>query len=385
MTFSSPAPQPPNLPLRVAFGTVDAGMPGGIPVSEIPFQQALGATGQVEVRVFPFGRRRQDEGLIQRTLSRLADLIRYAVIVRRDRPDLVHLNTAFDRTALLRDLGYVLVSRAFGQPLFLKMHGSQDELLRTGSAFWRWMRCTVLGGADGIGVLSSEEKANFVTAGFDEQRFHVVPNAVDDSRFHGATWPRPIPGTLLFIARLIESKGILDVLDALRLLRDEGREVTLLCVGDGPIRARAEARAAELGIADVVTFTGMVAETRTVQFYADSTILVFPTWHNEGFSMTLFQSLAAGLPIVTTRLRAAADHLTEPEHCLWVPPHDPRRLAQRLGWLLDHPDVMARMSRANVEHARNFRPGPVAARYLEIYRRIARAQPARDGRARGAA
>lgn len=371
MTFSSPAPQPPDVPLRVVFGTVDAGMPGGIPVSEIPFQQALGATGQVEIHVLPFGRRRPDESPLRRMWTRLADLASYAATVRRVRPDLVHLDTAFDARALARDLGYVAISRALGQPLFLKMHGSQDDLLRTRSPFLRWMIARVLRGAAGIGVLSTEEKANFAAAGFGADRFHVLPNAVDGRRFESSSWPRPGPPRLLFIARMVETKGLPDVLDALRRLRGEGRDVRLTCVGDGPVRAESEAMAGALGIAGAVTFTGQVPEAEATRHYLDSTMLVFPT-RREGFSMTIFQSLAAGLPIVTTRIRAAADHLREPDHCLWVPPRDPARLAERVGWLLDHPETMAAMWRANLEHAKRFRAERVAADYLDLYRRIAR-------------
>ena len=104
--------------LRILFGTVVRGMPGGIPTAEIPFQAALTASGRAEVRDFPFGRRRPNEGALSRVFSRVADWASYVLAVRRVRPDLVHLNTAFDRTALLRDVGYVLLSRALRQPLF---------------------------------------------------------------------------------------------------------------------------------------------------------------------------------------------------------------------------------------------------------------------------
>lgn len=364
--------------LRLLFGTVAPGMPGGIPASEAPFHRALAGTDLAEVTVLPFGRRRTDESRLERVWTRTADLATYASEVRRRRPHVVHLDTAFDRRALLRDAGYVAVSRALGQPLFLKMHGSQDDLLRTRSAFWRRLIRAVIGSAAGIGVLSSEERDLFVAAGFDGSRIHVVPNAVDATRFAGAHWPRPGPPRLLFIARMVETKGLPDVIEAVRILRAAGRPVTLVCVGDGPVRAGAERQVRALGLAGDVVFTGQVPEAEAVRHYLAATMLVFPTWR-EGFSMTIFQSLAAGLPILTTRIRAAADHLREPEHCMWVRPRDPAHLAERIAWLLDRPAVMSAMFHANREHARRFAPESVAARYLEVYRRVLAAGGGRRG------
>lgn len=350
-------------------------MPGGIHVTETPFQDALAATGEVQVQVLPFGRRRPDESLLERSITRIADWIRYASLVRREAPDLVHLNTSLDPRALVRDIGYVTLSRLLGQPLFLKMHGSRETLLATRAPLWRWMLDRVVRDATAIGVLSTEEKANFVAAGFDADRIHVVANTVETSRFVDAVWPRPGPARLLFIARFVATKGLDDVIDALNLLRRAGRDVTLLCVGDGPERANAEGRVRALGLGDAVRFTGFVPEAETSRYYLESTMLVFPT-RREGFSMTIFQSLAAGLPILTTRIRAAADHLREPDHCLWVPPRDPQALAERIAWLLDRPEVMAAMSRAGREHAKRFAADAVAERYLSIYRRIARSKGA---------
>lgn len=362
--------------MRVFFGTITPDMPGGIYVTETAFQQACAAGGEVEVVPLAFGRRRPDETALERVVMRLADWCVFAWRVVRERPDLVHLNTAFDRRALVRDVGYALIASLLRQPLFLKCHGSDAALLTTRSAFWRWMTRTTIAGARGIGVLSSEEKRNFVAAGFAEDRFHVVRNAVDAAPFAGAVWPRPGPPSLLFMARLVPGKGLEDVIRAVGLLADRGREVKLTVVGDGPVRPSAEALARELGMTDRITFAGFIEERAAARFYMSAWLLAFPS-HSEGFSMTIFQAVAAGMPIVTTRIRAAADYLREPDHVRWVEPGRPDRVATEIEWLLDHPEAMAAMSAANRALAGSFAAGPVAAEYVAIYRRLA------DGR-RGA-
>jgi glycosyltransferase involved in cell wall biosynthesis len=147
----------------------------------------------------------------------------------------------------------------------------------------------------------------------------------------------------------------------------------LLCLGDGEARTVAEAEAARLQLQARARFFGYVPEAETPEFYAGSTMLVFPTYHYEGFPMVIFKSVAAGLPVITTRIRAAADYLREPDNCLWVEPKNPRMLAEKIAQLLDRPDERAAMSRRNLELARQFTAASVAPEYLEIYNRLANA------------
>jgi glycosyltransferase involved in cell wall biosynthesis len=94
--------------------------------------------------------------------------------------------------------------------------------------------------------------------------------------------------------------------------------------------------------------------------------------------MTVFQSAAAGLGIITTKARASADYLREPDHCLWVEPRNPKMLSERILFLADHPEVLARMSRNNQQMAKNFSTEKVTDEYLRLLRRIARIEQTRD-------
>ncbi|HLL76375.1 MAG TPA: glycosyltransferase family 4 protein, partial [Pyrinomonadaceae bacterium] len=236
----------------------------------------------------------------------------------------------------------------------------------------------LLGRADGVGVLSSEEMSNFVGAGVEGRKVFVVKNVVERefppaaggalaARF-GFDAGAPV---LLFIARFIPAKGLLDVVRACRILRDRGQRFALLCVGDGPARAGAEAEVLRLGLAERVRFCGYVPEAETGEFYIGSTMLVFPTYHYEGFPMVVFYALAAGLPVVTTRIRAAGDYLKEPDNCLWAGPRDPAALAEKIMRLLHNAELRRRMSENNRALARRFDAETVAAEYLDVYRRVA--------------
>jgi glycosyltransferase involved in cell wall biosynthesis len=260
----------------------------------------------------------------------------------------------------------------------LKFHGSDAALFETANPALRSLVRFVLGQADGIGLLSSEERGNFTRAGVDGRKLFVVKNVVAgadaDPRAGenlraklGVDAETPL---LLFIARFIPAKGLTDVIRACAILRDEGRGFELLCLGDGEARGAAEAEVARLRLQERVRFFGYVPEAETPEFYAGSTMLLFPTYHYEGFPMVIFKSVAAGLPIITTRIRAAADYLREPENCLWVEPKNPHMLAGKIAQLLDRTDAMAVMRGHNLELARRFTAPSVAPEYLEIYNQL---------------
>ena len=102
----------------------------------------------------------------------------------------------------------------------------------------------------------------------------------------------------------------------------------------------------------------------------DADLLVFPTYHHEGMPMVLFHSLACGLPIITTRIRAAADWLEEGKHCLFVPPREPQKVAEAVIHLLDHPGLRAEMSRNGMELAREFERSVVTRDFVSLYRSL---------------
>lgn len=375
--------------MRVLVGMPDGESLGGPAACEPPFVAELRRQGVgVEEETYVYGERPGGTSHAERVRRVLDAARRLKARLSSTRFDLLHLNTSFDTKALVRDAVTVsLLGRRGGARLFVKFHGSDGALLETTNPLLRRAARTLFSRADGIGLLSTEELENFARAGVGREKLFVVKNVVarrdasegveaaaDAERKRrelaarlGADAGAPV---LLFIARLIPAKGLLDVIRACAVLRERGHEFVLACVGDGPARAEAEREAERLDLRERVRFTGLVPESETAAFYEGSTALVFPTYHYEGFPMVVFHSLAAGLPVVTTRIRAAADYLVEPDNCLWVEPRAPASLAEKIGRLLEHPDLRERMAVNNRRLARSFTAEPVTREYVEAYRTI---------------
>jgi glycosyltransferase involved in cell wall biosynthesis len=127
-----------------------------------------------------------------------------------------------------------------------------------------------------------------------------------------------------------------------------------LFVGDGPDFKELVQSAETLGVTAWTRFLGYIPDHECDHFYANADMLAFPTFFNEGFPMALFKSVAAGLPVITTRIRAAKDHLSDPENVLWVDGESPESVAIAIAALYKNRGLRETMSANNRQIARKF-------------------------------
>lgn len=358
--------------MRILVGMPEQGAPGGPAACEPPFVMELRQAGhETEEEVYAYAN--TNVSFLSRAQRVLNTARRFKRRLSESTFDLIHINTAFDPRALLRDAVIVPGLPVARAKIFLKFHGSDERLLLTKNPVLAALRRRLLSHADGIGVLSSGELENFRRAGVSEGKLFLVKNVVEERQAEPAReflqhWSLPDDRPLLlFIGRFIPTKGLIDVVQACGILRDTGQKFLLLCVGDGPDRAAAAATVARLDLQDQVRFFGYLPESQTAAFYAHSTALVFPTYHAEGLPMVIFNAAVAGLPILTTRIRGAADYLSEPDNCLWVEPQRPDLLAARIRDLLANASMRAAMRKHNQQLAARFSAPAVAEDYLRVY------------------
>jgi glycosyltransferase involved in cell wall biosynthesis len=134
----------------------------------------------------------------------------------------------------------------------------------------------------------------------------ITPSRPSSSKEGGATQI-----TLITVARLVERKGHMKVLDAMVKLPN----TKYVIVGDGPMREKIEMRIAELGLAERVTIMTDVADEDLPVLYADADIFVMPTTQSttdrEGFGIVYLEANLFGLPVVGTRTGGVAEAIQD--------------------------------------------------------------------------
>ena len=180
--------------------------------------------------------------------------------------------------------------------------------------------------------------------GISPTRVLTVPNFLEIEAFDA---PRPEQVVLLrsrlgleghdhvpvigIVARLDPLKDHETLLRAAKLLNDRGRVFRLVIVGDGDRRGVLENLASELGIAGLVRFAGQLPHRPNPNAAFDISVLCSTA---EGFPNSVLEAMAAGRPVVATRVGGVPDAV-EPERTgLLVPPSDAKALADALDTLL---------------------------------------------------
>jgi glycosyltransferase involved in cell wall biosynthesis len=154
---------------------------------------------------------------------------------------------------------------------------------------------------------------------------------------------RPGPVRLLFVGRLIRTKGARDVIQALGLLDCDA--VVLDIVGDGFDRAACEALSDQLGLGDRVRFHGQQPRERVADFYRDADVFVFPSYREPGGNVA-YEAMASGLPIITSD-RGGPGEAVDESSGIRVHPGTPaqyaRDLAEAIHRLVIDPDLRRRL------------------------------------------
>jgi glycosyltransferase involved in cell wall biosynthesis len=153
------------------------------------------------------------------------------------------------------------------------------------------------------------------------------------------------------VTRLHDSKGNSYLVDAAKIVLSQRPQARFFLVGEGPLREPLEAQAARLGLGDRFVFVGFVKDVAGVLNAFD--LSVFPSlW--EGTPLTLFETLAAGKPIVATDADGLLDVLTNGHDARIVAKRDAQALADAIVQLIDNPDERARLSAAARQTSQRF-------------------------------
>jgi glycosyltransferase involved in cell wall biosynthesis len=196
-----------------------------------------------------------------------------------------------------------------------------------------------------------------VADGYDSQRIVVIPNGVDLDRFRqavdgaavrrGLGLPPDVP-LVTVVSRVTPLKGLepfVGAAAALAIRHPTARFVVAgePAPGDEFYLASLKRLAARLGVGDRMVFAGMTHDVPAL--LGASTVAVMPSL-NEALSNALLESMAAGAPIVATRVGGTPEAMTDGETGLLVPPDDEAALAAAIGRLLDEPGTAAAFGRA---------------------------------------
>jgi len=197
----------------------------------------------------------------------------------------------------------------------------------------------------------SPEKVKVVYLGAPLEEFNRVRQPADVAAARRALGLGADDFVIGTVTRLHESKGNSYLVEAAATVVAERPRARFCLIGEGPLGPALEAQAQSLGLGDRFRFAGFVRDVAGALSTFD--LSVFPSlW--EGTPLTLFETMAAGRPIVATDADGLLDVLTDGQDALIVPKRNAEALAGRMVWLMDRPAERVRLGRAARDTSRRY-------------------------------
>jgi phosphatidyl-myo-inositol alpha-mannosyltransferase len=223
------------------------------------------------------------------------------------------------------------------------------------------------------GLIAVSRPARDFVAEYFPGDYRIIPNGVDFDRFASPVEPLPELAdarlNVLFVGRMEKRKGLKHLLRAWAFVRRQFKGARLIVVGDGRPRKGYERYAAVRGW-DEVTFAGYVADDQLVRYFSSCHVFVAPSTGQESFGIVLLEAMAAGRPIVASRIPGYEDVVDDGVEGILVEPKNEGELATALARLLADPAGRQQMGLAGQVKAAEYRWDKVAARVLVFYEEV---------------
>lgn len=206
------------------------------------------------------------------------------------------------------------------------------------------------------------DRASVIRAGIDLDRFRAHGDGRDTRLRLGL--PDGVP-LVTQIGNFKPQKAPLDFIQAAARIAEVMPDVCFVMVGDGPLRGAAQARAAELGLADRIVFSGWWDDVPGL--LAATTVSVLSSRH-EGLPCAVVESLAAGVPVVATAVDGTPEVIRPGVNGELVAPADPMALAEAVLALLGDDERRRSMAAAAADGLDEFGRDHMVRKLEELYR-----------------
>lgn len=220
---------------------------------------------------------------------------------------------------------------------------------------------------DGVVAISRVIMELLAEAGVEPGRIRLIHSGIDPERFvrcaaAAVTKHDTVVG---IVAALEERKGHRYLFEAAAALKRRGRKIEFLVAGEGPVRRQLEEQVKALNLADEVRFCGFVSDAPA--FLSQIDIFVLPSLY-EGLGVAVLEAMAAGKPVIASRVGGLPELVADGETGLLVSPKNVEGLIEAIARLADDESLAREMGRKGAARARtNFSLENMAAQNEAYY------------------
>lgn len=279
----------------------------------------------------------------------LPDLLIYIFKLIFCKIDIVIVNPSLRKYQLRRDAVYLILARLFRKKVVTFIHGWDYSLAEQIRKRPYWFKQTY-GKSMFIYVLCSDFKKTLDNLNISAPVVLTTTKVADNLIEHNHKERTGQINQILFLARIIRTKGIFTTLDTFSILKKNNPHLKLSICGTGSALEEAKKYAKQLNLADV-TFHGNVSGDKLIEQFKTSDLYILPS-HEEGMATSVLEAMAFGLPIISRPVGGAKDFFINGEMGYLLESFDPTDYANIIQSLIDNPQLTAKISQNNEDYAK---------------------------------
>lgn len=284
-------------------------------------------------------------------------LFKLIYLVRKHKPLIVYLTIAQNTMAFFRDGLFVLIAKILSNSKII-IHfrgGNYLNFYNESSFFLKKYIDFVYYQSDYCIVLGNILKP-MISKWFKDQNVFVIPNGSDIQIDISKKQINNEKINVIFLSNLIKTKGILDLLYAIKEVVSKSARVQFSIGGDWVLNEESTKREAiefinKNSLENYVSFQGTVSGSQKADFLLSGDILVFPTFYpNEGHPNVIIEAMAAGCPVISTDHAAIPETVLHGENGFIVSKNNPTALAKRILQLVEDDALRKNMGKKSREY-----------------------------------
>ncbi|MCW5961966.1 MAG: glycosyltransferase family 4 protein [Pyrinomonadaceae bacterium] len=251
--------------------------------------------------------------------------------IRRESPDIVHINTALVPRSILRDAALTFAAKIAGARVVLHLHGGRFLIEDFDNRFIERITAAMLSRAERILVLSDFEKEH-LTKRWKDLNIEVLPNAVSIDKCPPVEKNSDVK-TIIFFGRIHESKGLDEIIEACKTLKSEDLTFNFRCFGAGPEKDVFIAQMTKI-LGEKFYYGGVVAGENKWRELAEADIFLLPSRYGEGLPLAMLEAMAARCVPVVADVASVRSVIKDGENGFMVEPYNAAQTAEKLKNLL---------------------------------------------------
>lgn len=303
---------------------------------------------QCSVEHVYYGKRKRIPALIMLPIDWTIFLIK--LLFRR--PDFVLINPSLRRYQITRDAVYLITARVLRIKTLCFFHGWDEQLASKLERNPRLFK-SIYNKSSLILVLASQFRNSLIKMGFSCP-IELTTTKVNDKLVEGFSIENSKQSRvkeILFLARIIKPKGIYIAIDAFKILLKNDPDLKFRVVGDGPELENVKKYVLNQNIENII-FTGALSGDSLKQQFENTQLSVLPS-SSEGMPTSILESMAFGMPIVTSPVGGLIDFFENGKMGFLVQNLDAKSYAKAMQKIINDQELFSTISTYNFHYAHN--------------------------------